>query len=277
MSMGSERRRGPRRAFSASPVRETALARLSAASSIRSILADIGPALSFYANRQPVRALRESLVRAELRAAASDLRSLQDILAEVAHRRRVFDLPPSDCDLCKGAAEWSREVAIIAVRIERRLGPVPPAGVLSGPNAVRKRYRLRPYPPPPVRAIALFRFSPTSPVRSILENIADALALFAAQLPVQDLSESLVRAELRAAASDLRTLEAFLARIARPARISKLAPADRDLCVWAVERAREVAPVAARIERRLALVPVKAKKPGAPSSSPSESGRLDEE
>src|SRR6185295_1823586 len=113
--------------------------------------------------------------------------------------------------------------------------------------------------------IALHRFLPTSPVRGILESIADALALFVAQLPVQDLSESLVRAELRAAASDLLALEAFLAQVARHARTSKLPPADRDLCDWAAGRAREVALVAARIGRRLALVPAKAKKPGAPS------------
>jgi len=260
-------------------VRETALVRLSATSPLRSLLADIGLAWSLYAERRPVRALRESLVRAELHATASDLRSLQDVLAEVAHRLRVFPLPASDRDLCKGAAEWSREVAVIAVRIEKRLGPVPAVGGPSGSSAERKRRLLRPYPPPPLRAIALLRFSPTSPVRGLLEEIAAALALFVAQLPVQDLSESLVRAELRAAASDLRTLEAFLGQVARRAETSTLSPADRALCAWTTQRAREVALVAVRIERRLALVPVavKAKKPGAPPGSSNEHDRLDGE
>jgi len=110
---------------------ETALARFSASSPVRGLFSYLCRKLRRFMAQLPIEPLDESLVRAELRATAADLRALQSFLGEVAHRRKAFKLPPADRALCDWAAERARDVALIAVRIERRVGPRPKPGERS--------------------------------------------------------------------------------------------------------------------------------------------------
>ncbi|HXU45050.1 MAG TPA: hypothetical protein VN783_05960 [Thermoanaerobaculia bacterium] len=114
--------------------------------------------------------------------------------------------------------------------------------------------RGRKVPPASLRETALVRYSAKSPVRGVLDYIGRILGDFAPQLPVEDLGESLERAELRAAAADLRGVAGFLGEIARRPAVD-LPPADSDLCAWAAELSHEVARIAARIVRRLGPAP----------------------
>jgi hypothetical protein len=64
-------------------------------------------------------------------------------------------------------------------------------------------------------------------------------------------AESGTREELRAVAADLRHAQGFLAAVARSRDESELPPADAALAEMAVRQAREVAVVAAALERAL--------------------------
>lgn len=64
-------------------------------------------------------------------------------------------------------------------------------------------------------------------------------------------AESGTREELRAAAADLRHAQGFLAAVARTRDESELPPADAALAELAGRQAREVAGVAAALERAL--------------------------
>lgn len=66
-----------------------------------------------------------------------------------------------------------------------------------------------------------------------------------------DLSEAPTRNLLRAAAADLRHLEAFLLQIANDADIFVLSRSDRALCRFASHLARAVGAIHQAIERRL--------------------------
>jgi len=63
--------------------------------------------------------------------------------------------------------------------------------------------------------------------------------------------ESATREELRAVAADLRHAQGFLAAVARSRDESELPPADAALAELAARQAREVAAVAAALERAL--------------------------
>ncbi|HXU44899.1 MAG TPA: hypothetical protein VN783_05200 [Thermoanaerobaculia bacterium] len=99
---------------------------------MRRLLAYLGRLLCDFAAQVPIEDLGESFERAGVRATAADLRASQDFLAELARRPKVFKLPPADRDLCAWVVERTREVAVIAVRIERRLGPAPAPAVVEG-------------------------------------------------------------------------------------------------------------------------------------------------
>ena len=70
-----------------------------------------------------------------------------------------------------------------------------------------------------------------------------------------DLPESSTRAELRAAARDLRHLSEFLTALGLSCELTSLTSADERLSRFAGRQAKKVAGVAERIEARLASTP----------------------
>ncbi|HXU44351.1 MAG TPA: hypothetical protein VN783_02410 [Thermoanaerobaculia bacterium] len=142
--MSAERKRGSRRVFPPSPFRETALVRFAAASPVRKLLAYLGRLLCDFAAQVPIEDLGESFERAGVRATGADLRASQDFLTELARRPRAFKLPRADRDLCAWATERAREVALIAVRIERRLGPPAPTSSAASGSPSKQRATKKP-------------------------------------------------------------------------------------------------------------------------------------
>ncbi len=114
-------------------LRETALLRFLRIPHIRRVLEFVAETLFRGVSEQPIepRTLGESASRAMLRAIGRELRHLQDCADEVADGPRQADtlegapLDPADRRLCEWAAEQRREIMRLAVRFERRVGPVP--------------------------------------------------------------------------------------------------------------------------------------------------------
>ncbi len=113
-------------------LRETALLRFRWVPNIRKIVEYVVEALYKGAGEQPLdpKRLGESVRRAKLRAVGRELRHLQDFVEEVAAEPQPADsaegatLDPADRRLCEWAAEQRREIMRLAVRFERRVGPM---------------------------------------------------------------------------------------------------------------------------------------------------------
>ncbi len=115
-----------------SALRETVLLRFQQIPYLRKLLEFVADLLAREAGTPPdPQVLGESVVRAEVRAAAAELRHLQEFLAEVANRLKWLEgnkhkpLDPADRRLCEFAEEQRREIMRRAARYERRVGPAP--------------------------------------------------------------------------------------------------------------------------------------------------------
>ncbi len=114
-------------------LRETALLRFRWVPNIRKIVEYVVEALYKGAGEQPLdpKRLGESIRRAKLRAVGRELRHLQDVVEEVAVEPSLVDLgsgaplDPADRRLSEWAEEQRREIMRLAVRFERRVGPLP--------------------------------------------------------------------------------------------------------------------------------------------------------
>ncbi len=116
------------------PLRETVALGLRGIPHIRRIIEFFVEGLKREAPPPDPRQLGESTYRAEVRAAAADLRYLPDFLAESTRRLVAREevegatIDPADRRLSRWVEEQRREVMRLAVRFERRVGPAPEGG-----------------------------------------------------------------------------------------------------------------------------------------------------
>lgn len=107
----------------------------------------------------------------------------------------------------------------------------------------------------PWRETTLFHVTAPSS-RRLFEAMGKTMAeAVSEEFSADDLSESCLRAELRAVAKDCRYLQGFLTRLGQGAEASDLDADDRSLASEARHFARELARLSTRIESRIGPAP----------------------